>query len=276
MGAIASVIGVVLSFVIVTVAILTFSVMWVVAKLIVAISNIKIDKQAAIATVSNTMAVIKELFFTLILGMTSDELFGGLTSGDVKQTGSTIFNAIKGFIGSVASVFGIVLSFVVVTAALLSFSVIWCVAKLIVSISNIKIDKAAVNKTVKNVFTCIKDVSTILFFGMTEDDIVTGGTDAGGIGKTMIKMLGGFVQTYIGVLGLIYSIPILLISVISLGLVYCVGNLLTSIGEMKIDSVAITENVKFILGTVKSVVEILFGYSPEPNEAAIISSLTGI
>ena len=142
---------------------------------------------------------------------------------------------------------------------LLSIALISFIAGKLNDLQQLTLNRDAIMTNVGVVLDVSKNITNVLFDKPTNTGEGEGSEDNKSMIESLINFIGGPFKMLSGLLEAIVAIPILLTTILSVGMIYVIAKMLTKIVEIELDGVAIRKKINDIVFTAQSISDMVFG-----------------
>jgi hypothetical protein len=150
---------------------------------------------------------------------------------------------------------------------LLSVVLIKFIADQLNSLQNITLDSAKIMDVVNIVLDVSRTIITDVLFGAPDYTPETASDENRGVIESIIDFVGPVFRPLVGLLQAICSVPILLSTIISVGMLFVIAKMLNKINEINIDRQALNTKISDIITIAKGVSDQIFGNNE--NDSAL-------
>ena len=142
---------------------------------------------------------------------------------------------------------------------LLSVALISFIAGKLNDLQQLTLNRDAIMTNVGVVLDVSKNITNVLFDKPVNTGEGEGSEDNKSMIESLINFIGGPFKMLSGLLEAIVAVPILLTTILSVGMIYVIAKMLTKIVEIELDGVAIRKKINDIVFTAQSISDMVFG-----------------
>lgn len=200
----------------------------------------------------------------LVLGCAKD-IINMLVEDETKQPeeeNGWLSNALKSIGGATLDIISIILRFGTLAMTLLCVGMIYLIAGILSGLQNIKLDKEKILTSVKIVMDTAKMITNVLFDKNTPNENEP--DNKKGVLQSLIDFVGGPLSALTGLIESIAAVPVLLMTIMSVGMIFVITNMLNKVMEIQLDSEAIRAKINGIIGVAMDISSMINGTYEDP------------
>lgn len=201
----------------------------------------------------------------LVLGCAKD-IINMLVEDETEQPEEEkgwLANALKSIGGATLDIISIILRFGTLAMTLLCVGMIYLIAGILKGLQNIKLNKEKVLTSVQIVMDTAKMITNVLFDKNTPNENEPA-NDKKGVLQSLIDFVGGSLGTLTGLIESIVAAPVLLMTIMSVGMIFVVANMLNKVMEIRLDPEAIRAKINGIIGVAMDISSMINGTYEDP------------
>lgn len=201
----------------------------------------------------------------LVLGCAKD-IINMLVEDETEQPEEEkgwLSNALKSIGGAALDIISIILRFGTLAMTLLCVGMIYLIAGILSGLQNIKLDKEKILTSVQIVMDTAKMITNVLFDKNTPNENEPA-NDKKGVLQSLIDFVGGSLSALTGLIESIAAVPVLLMTIMSVGMIFVIANMLNKVMEVQLDSEAIRAKINSIIGVAMDISSMINGTYEDP------------
>jgi hypothetical protein len=247
----------VLALTVVAIALIT-----VIAAMLSQLQKISLDSKKIRENVKKVMDVTK---------MIRELLFSPTKSADNTEENSkesiikSLISAAGGFLDSYLGIIQTILATPVLLYTMISVGAIWITAGMLSKLQNLTLDEDKIKENIRVVISAAKSVRSIIIEPQSDKEDKED-TSKSSLVNGIIKVVGGIFNAFVNIIGTILSVPILLYTMVSVGIVWMIANMLTKVVEIDLDVNTVIGKIEGVIDCAKSISQKIMHRPEAPKE----------